>query len=138
MLTVTFDGRAYDLPLQEVLSDLTGEESAVIEDYLGGWDRFRTQANATRTMIVMVWLAKRHAGEHTTLQEIANTKGLVFGNAVQLEGDPEDPEDPKQPPNRPLAETNAKSASSAGSAASEATPATSDSSGQLPSPASTG
>lgn len=137
MLTVTFKEKAYEFDLQEALSSLTGTESMLVEDYLGGWHRFREPGNITRSTIVMVWLAKRSAGETTTFEEIAATPGLVFGDAVIIEGDPDDPEDPAEPPARPLAERSASNGLSDGSDDAASTQATSGSSGPQPLLAST-
>jgi hypothetical protein len=89
-LTVRIFGKDYALPLDEVLQSLTGEETMMVEDFLGGWDKFRSPSNVTRSVIVIVWLAKRHAGEKATFAEIAKLEGLVFGDAVEVVDEDED------------------------------------------------
>lgn len=81
-------GKAYPLPIEEVLADLTGSESIMLEDYLGGWDQFSITSGTTRSVVVMVWLAKHHAGEEVELSDIEAMKGLVFGDAVEVEERP--------------------------------------------------
>ncbi|MCR4340954.1 MAG: hypothetical protein NUW01_13825, partial [Gemmatimonadaceae bacterium] len=90
--------------------------------------------HATRSMIVMLWLAKHHAGEKDTLEDVAAIKGLVFGGVVEVSGDDDAPEDPLKDAGRPLAEPNGSTGSTGGSAGSERGPETSASSGLLPSP----
>lgn len=77
-------GKAYPLPIEEVLADLTGAESIMLEDYLGGWDRLDIKGAATRSVIVLVWLAKHHAGEEIEITEIEAMRGLVFGDTVDV------------------------------------------------------
>lgn len=78
----------YPLDVEATLADLTGTETAMLEEYLGGWDNFG--GNSVRSVIVTIWLAKRQAGKTVTLEEIAATKGLIFGDAfetVEVNGD---------------------------------------------------
>ena len=77
------EGKFYALPFEEVLENLTGKESLMLEDYLGGWESLDFDNPNTRSIVVMVWLAKHHAGEHVSLDDIENMKGLVFGSAVE-------------------------------------------------------
>jgi hypothetical protein len=89
------DGKLYEVDITKSLGDLTGTESIAVEEYLGGWDKFRAAGTTTRSLIVMVWLARRQAGEATTLEEIADsTRGLVFGKVI----DNFDAEDDVGPP----------------------------------------
>lgn len=80
---LTIEGKYYALPFEEVLENLTGKESLMLEDYLGGWDRLDFDNPNTRSVVVMIWLAKHHAGESPSLDAIENMKGLVFGSAVE-------------------------------------------------------
>jgi hypothetical protein len=101
----------YPLDINAALADLTGDETAMVEDYLGGWDNFDLTGNRTaRSLIVTVWLAKRQAGKTVTLEEVAATKGLMFGDVLDM-----DVEDDTLPP-----------AQAADEAATRSTPATSE------------
>lgn len=135
MVIVTFGERKYEFGLDDALKSLTGTESMLVEEFLGGWGRFRDPGNVTRSLIIIVWLAKRSAGETATFDEIAATPGLVFGDMVEID-DVDEPQDPMTRPSRPLAETSAENASIDGGNGSAAIQVTSDSSGQPPSPAS--
>lgn len=84
----------YELDIEQELRNLTGHETMMIEDYLGGWSKFRAPENRTRSVVVMVWLAKKSAGESTTLDEIADMPGLVFGDAVKELKDNKDGQSP--------------------------------------------
>lgn len=77
------DGKFYPLPFDEVLANLTGKESLMLEDYLGGWAKLDFDNPDTRSTVVLVWLAKHHAGEPMTIDAIENMRGLVFGDAVE-------------------------------------------------------
>lgn len=140
MLTVRFGEATYELPsFDDALNDLTGEESACAEEFLGGWDNLRSPAHRTRQLILVVWLARRHHGETVTLEEIAATPGLIFGDVVDVDDDGKDePEDPMVDPGRPLATPNESNGSTGGSGNSEATPATSETTGAPSSAASMG
>ncbi len=139
MLTVKFGERSYELNLDEQLKSLTGTESILVEKYLGGWGMFRSPECVTQSAVVLVWLAKRAAGEEMTFEAIEATPGLLFGDALELiDDDSDEPQDPMTEPASPLAATNGPNGSSGGTAASEATPETSDSSGIPDSPVSTG
>lgn len=83
-------GKDYPLPLEDVLADLTGAESIMLEDYLGGWEHFSITSGTTRSVVVLVWLAKHHAGEKVEITDIEAMKGLVFGDAVEVEERPPD------------------------------------------------
>lgn len=111
------NGETYPLPIEEVLADLTGAESIMLEDYLGGWEKFEPKSGATRSVVVLVWLAKHHAGEDVSLADIEAMRGLVFGNAVE--------------------EVDAGPPLEAASAASDSSPETSETNGAPPSPAET-
>lgn len=83
-LTVKIKGDGdYPLDVDATLADLTGTETAMLEDYLGGWQNFGH--GTTRGLIVTIWLAKRQAGKAVSLEEIAEMKGLVFGDAVAVD-----------------------------------------------------
>ena len=132
MLTIRHGEKEYAFDEIAALESLTGEESAAVEDFLGGWHRFRDNTNRTRTVIVMVWLAKRSAGEQVTLDDVAKLPGLIFGaNAPEIVEPAPDEDDPMRDPGRPLAETNGAHESTAGSGASDSssTPETSAVSG---------
>lgn len=132
MIRVTLDDNVYVLPsADQALSSLTGAESVLLEDYLGGFPNYGV--HTAKTTVVNVWLTLRHAGEPRTLEEIEAIPGLVFGGTIEYDKAGE-PEDPMQDPGRPLPETNASNGSNDGMAGSEATPAHSESTGQ---PAST-
>lgn len=77
------EGKFYALPFEEVLEGLTGKQTVMLEDYLGGWGNLNFENPNTRSVVVLVWLAKHHAGEETTLDAIEDMKGLVFGGAVE-------------------------------------------------------
>jgi hypothetical protein len=82
-------GVAYEVDVTAQLATLTGTESITVEEYLGGFDKFRASGTTTRSVIVMLWLARRQAGETVTLDEVADTRGLVFGDVIE-EFDEED------------------------------------------------
>ncbi len=73
----------YPLPVDDVLEDLTGTESAMLEDYLGGWGNFSVDAS-TRSAVVTIWLALRHNGQTRSIEAIEQTKGLLFGDALDI------------------------------------------------------
>ena len=77
------DGQYYELPFEDALENLTGKESRMLEDYLGGWGNLRFDEVNTRSVVVMVWLAKHHAGEPVTLEQVEEMKGLLFGGTVE-------------------------------------------------------
>lgn len=139
MLTVKFGEQTYTFDLQEQLTSLTGLESAEVEEFIGGWERFQSPAARTRSAIVLVWLGKRAAGEASTLEEIGSTTGFLFGDVFDIDGDDEAPEDPMTPPEhgRPLAEQSDSADSSGGSTASGDGLETSAAAGLQLSPAST-
>lgn len=88
-ITIKGDGE-YPLDVDETLADLTGAETIMLEEYLGGWDKFDLSGGSTRSLIVCVWLAKRQAGKKTSLDEIGEIKGLVFGDALQVDSEDTD------------------------------------------------
>jgi hypothetical protein len=110
MLTVRFGNDTYELDLEAALKGLTGAETLMVEDFLGGWDKFRSPSNVTRSTVVIVWLAKKHAGGPgarsatgrgwITFDEILATPGLVFGDVVELTDDEDntDAGDGQSPP----------------------------------------
>lgn len=132
MVTVKFGSKSYELHIDEQLKTLTGTESMMVEDYLGGWARFRAPENATRSTIVIVWLAMREAGEQKTLEEIADTPGLMFGDVFDLMDDDGEgePVDPMVKPDRPLADRNGSNGSTDGTTGSGDGPVRSDGTGQ--------
>lgn len=138
MITLVFGDQRYRISVDDQLKSLTGAESIMVEDYVGGWPNFQAPHNMTRSLIVLIWLAKRSAGEQATFDEIAETPGLVFGGVVDMVDDEGEPVDPMVDPGRPLAEPNGSNGSTGGSIGSEATPETSASSGLPASAASTG
>lgn len=77
------NGEFFPLPLDEVLANLTGTESLMLEEYLGGWANFDPSGMSTRTVVVLVWLAKHHAGQEVDIMEVEGMKGLVFGGTVE-------------------------------------------------------
>lgn len=83
-------GKFYPLPIDDVLADLTGSETLMLEEYIGGWDKLDMSGHSTRSVIALVWLAKHHAGEDMELAEIEEMKGLVFGNTVEVVDGPPD------------------------------------------------
>ena len=91
MLTVRVGDTEYRFDLDEQLNTLTGLESAEVEDFLGGWDKL--DANKTKGMIFMVWLAKRSAGETDTLADVASIPGLLFGGVAAIADDGDSPVD---------------------------------------------
>lgn len=140
MITVTFLGREYRYDMDEQLKTLSGSESILVEDYLGGWAGLQDPKQTTRAGIVLIWLAKRAAGEKATFGEIADTPGLMFGEGVfEIENDGDDPVDPMVVPSaRPLAETNGSPGSNGGDPGSADTTETSGSTGLPVSAGSTG
>lgn len=87
MITVTFKGTKYEYDVKAALEGLTGTESILVEDYLGGWSRFRDPSNFTRSAVIMVWLGKKQAGEKATFEEIADTAGMPFGDVFESADD---------------------------------------------------
>jgi hypothetical protein len=82
----------YPLDIEATMADLTGDETAMIEDYLDGLDNFDLQGRkSTKSVIVAVWLAKRQAGRHVTLAEVGAIKGLMFGDVLDMGEDAEVP-----------------------------------------------
>jgi hypothetical protein len=135
---IKFGDETFDYELDEQLKSLTGLESAEIEDFLGGWDNFRQRKATAKTSILLVWLGKRAAGQTTTLEEIGNTPGLLFGDVFEvLEGEDDEPENPMEEPSRPLAERNGDEGSSDGNDDSVLSLATSADSGMSASSDST-
>lgn len=130
MMTVTFLGKEYVFDMDEQLKTLTGSESIMVEDYLGGWQGLTAQSNRTRAGVVFIWIAKRMAGEPATFEEIADTPGLMFGDDVfDLQDDDDKPEDPMVDPGRPLQSRNGSNGSTDGTTDSVAGPVTSASTG---------
>lgn len=82
-----------DLPLDvdAALADLTGDETVMLEEYLGGWQNFDITKGSARSVIAVIWLARRQAGQKSTLGEIGQIKGLLFGDAFDIEGGEEGP-----------------------------------------------
>lgn len=74
----------YPLDVDETLANLTGLETANLEEFLGGFEYFDPQRGGTRSIIATIWLAKKQAGESVTLNEVGNMKGLIFGDRFEL------------------------------------------------------
>jgi hypothetical protein len=114
MLKVTFKGKVYEYDVKEQMEALTGTESIMVEDYLGGWSKFRAPANMTRSAVVMVWFALKAAGEPKTFEEISDTKGFPFQDDA-FTADDTDTLDGQSPPEpTPLTTTAPKPDSPAG------------------------
>lgn len=92
MLVVKVRGEGdYELDVEQTMADLTGSETLELEEFLGGWDKFDLTGATTRSIVVLVWLAKRAAGKKASLEEILDMRGLVFGDAIELEEAKEGP-----------------------------------------------
>ena len=127
MLTVKLDGELLELPsVSDALASLTGDESLLIEEYLGGFDQLGQKV--TKSAVVMVWLTLRANDRPRSLEEIQAIPGVAFGGVLEDDGKGE-PEDPMKDPGRPLAGENVSNGSRAGSDASAATQAISAISG---------
>jgi hypothetical protein len=127
VITVRLDDKTYTLPsVNDALADLTGDESLMVEEYIGGFDNL--QKNATKLAVVTVWLTLKAAGEPRDFAEIQSIKGLLFGKVIDDDGVGE-PEDPAVDPGRPLAERNGSHESNGGNGASAATQVTSEPTG---------
>jgi hypothetical protein len=139
VLTVRFKGEEWTYDPDTELRSLTGLESAEVEEFLGGWHKFKAGGGTTRSAIVLVWLGQRSAGGKQTLEEIGNTPGFLLDeDGFDVEGDADMPEDPKVDPGRPLPVPNGNSGSRGGSSGSERSPVTSVASGTPDSEGSTG
>jgi len=75
----------YPLDPEAALADLTGTETIMLEEFLGGWDKFDPRGATTRSLVAIIWLAKRQAGKDVSLDEVAEIKGLMFGDVFDLE-----------------------------------------------------
>ncbi len=84
-MRVTIDGEVIEYDTDEMLGDLTGDETIACEDFLGGWHKFRADGNAARSLVVLVWLAKRKNGGAATLQDVAKEKGILFGDRIDID-----------------------------------------------------
>jgi hypothetical protein len=120
VITVRVDDKTYTISaIDDALSDLTGDESLMVEEYLGGFDNL--QKNATKMAVVTVWLALKEAGEPRDFASIQSIKGLLFGKVISDDGVGE-PEDPMTvDPGRPLVEMSGANGSNGGNGASAAT-----------------
>ena len=127
MVTVKLDGTTFEMgSVSSALAALTGDESLLLEEYIGGWDQLGKKI--TKSAVVMVWLALRVNGQPRSLEEIQAIPGIAFGDILNDDGIGE-PEDPMRDPGRPLVTGNASNGSTNGSDASEASAATSVTSG---------
>lgn len=72
----------YPLDVDAQLADLTGDETHDLETYIGGWNNL--ESGSTRSLIAMIWLAKRQSGKPATLAEIGQMKGIMFGDTVDV------------------------------------------------------
>ena len=77
--------QSYPLDVDETLANLTGLETADLEEFLGGFEYFDPRQGGTRSIIATIWLAKKQAGENVTLNDVGNIKGLIFGDRFDLE-----------------------------------------------------
>lgn len=84
-LRVTVDGVAYEVDIEQVLEDLTGEETLAIEDFLGGWGNFDAKGGSARSVYVLYYLAKRANDAKVKLADVLKEKGVLFGDRVELE-----------------------------------------------------
>jgi len=96
-LKLTMDGDVYEIDTAEVLSDLTGEETIELEDFLGGWKNFDTTGESARSLIVLVWLARRGNGQKVSIKDVSKEKGILFGDRIEIE-DVEPEEGSEVPP----------------------------------------
>lgn len=93
-LRVTVDGVAYEVDIEAVLEDLTGEETLAIEDFLGGWANFDAKGGSARSVYVLYYLAKRGNDSKVRLADVLKEKGILFGDRVDIQ----DLEDENRPP----------------------------------------
>lgn len=103
-LRVTVDGKAYEVDVERVLEDLTGEETLAIEDFLGGWDNFDAKGGSARSVYVLYYLAKRGNDPSVKLADVLKEKGVLFGDRVDLEdieGPPADAAEEAATPSSP-------------------------------------
>lgn len=108
MLVVKVRGEGdYELDVEQTMADLTGSETLELEEFLGGWDKFDLTGATTRSIVVLVWLAKRAAGKKASLEEILDMRGLVFGDAIELEEAKEVP--PAEAPDSGLSNSSSES-----------------------------
>ena len=84
-LRVTVDGVAYEIDIEQVLEDLTGEETLAIEDFLGGWQNFDAKGGSARSVYTLYYLAKRGNDPKVKLADVLKEKGVLFGDRVELE-----------------------------------------------------
>lgn len=85
-LTVKLKGIGdYPLDVGATLADLTGTETAELEEFVGGFENFDPRSGSVRSMIATIWLAKKQAGEKDTLHDVGQIKGLVFGDVFDIE-----------------------------------------------------
>lgn len=84
-MIVKVEGTDYPLNASNTLRELTGKETILLEEYLGGWENFDLGGRSTRSMVVTVWLAMHANGSQITIDEIENMKGIVFGDTVDVE-----------------------------------------------------
>lgn len=75
----------YPLDVEVQLAELTGIETADMEEFLGGISNFDPRSGSVRSLIVAIWLAKRQAGLKDTLYDVGQIKGLVFGDVFDIE-----------------------------------------------------
>jgi len=101
-MIVTVEGKPYPLAVHDTMTRLTGKETIMLEEYLGGWENFDLGSRSTRSMVVTVWLAMHANNAHTTLENIENIPGLVFGDAVDVEDMPDPPASGEADPTRSI------------------------------------
>ena len=105
-LRVTVDGDVYEISISDVLEDLTGEETLLVEEFLGGWENFDQTGESAKSVILLYYLAKRGHNAKVTLKEILKEKGLLFGDRIELEdldeeGEPSPPDEGGETPSTP-------------------------------------
>lgn len=81
----TGEMQEYPLDVEETLANLTGLETAEVEEFLGGFEYFDPRSGNARSVIVTIWLAKKQAGENATLNDVGQLKGLIFGDRFDVE-----------------------------------------------------
>lgn len=84
LIKIKDDGE-YPLDVDETLANLTGLETAELEEFLGGFEYYDPRNGGTRSIIATIWLAKKQAGQNVSLHDVGQIKGLVFGDAFDME-----------------------------------------------------
>lgn len=92
-LRVTVDGDVLEINISDVLEDLTGEETLLVEDFLGGWENFDQSGESAKSVVLLYYLARRGHNPKVTLKDILKEKGILFGDRIELEDLDEEGED---------------------------------------------